>query len=99
SRAWPGSSAPATPAKATGQPAAASHAAVLAAEPPPLMRTPAMVSEPIASGPSCTVRMSVTTSPMTTTVTGAPSQGRGDAGRQVGVAQDDPDVHVQAAAL
>src|SRR5262249_6386532 len=99
-RAVPGSSSPTTPASATEACIQASQAAVLAADPPPVIRTRAAVSEPDANAVLCRARMSVAMSPTTTMLTADPrSQQARDLRGERRVAQDDAHVHVDAAPL
>src|ERR1700748_220737 len=67
SRLRPAMSAPRRPTNATSAPSTASHAAMLAPEPPPCIVTVAGVSLPFARGSAAWATVSVIRSPTTTT--------------------------------
>src|SRR4051794_24748510 len=103
----PGRSLPTQPASTTGVPSAARCAATLAPAPPPRVAISAVRSEPGAGSPLSRATTSAQMSPTTTTgavlTTGDRSAvQRGELGRdlacQLGVAQDERDVDLQAGA-
>src|SRR3954447_10181818 len=101
--ASPGRSSPTQPASRTGVPSAARCAATFAPAPPPRVTIDAGRSESGAGAPASSATTSVQRSPTTTTrgaLTGASAGERGQLGRdlpgQLGVAQHQPHVDLQA---